>query len=99
VDICPPLGADQLAPRRQGRLTLKEEAWSKRERDSWMPWQRIKSASGSLRGVVSSFFGAKESVVVDLDADKVCGDSVRFCYCCSDTKNIQGFVDFVRFFV
>ncbi|KAH9254142.1 hypothetical protein BASA81_007731 [Batrachochytrium salamandrivorans] len=71
ADVCPPSASNHVAPRRNGRLTLREDDWSARERDFETPMERLRGSGGLVRGVVASYFNAKDNVCVDLDADDV----------------------------
>jgi hypothetical protein len=69
VDVVPP-PVDQFIPRRQGRLTLREDIWSTRERDFMFPTDRLIRNAGYVRNAVT-LLTTQDTLIVDLDSDKV----------------------------
>lgn len=74
VDLVPQPN-DQYIPKRQGRLTLREEMWSLRERDSSFPSDRFFKNGGLVRSAIS-LLSSQGTIIVDLDADRICGNDI-----------------------
>jgi hypothetical protein len=65
VDLIPP--SDRALPRRQGRVVLREETWSAREKDAAWASERL-TTPGCVRQSVAALL-EDGTIVVDLDAD------------------------------
>jgi len=84
VDLMPPFASERPLPRRQGRLVLREDAWSMRERDSAWASERLRTPGCVRQGVAALFDGAAtgkglrgETIIVDLDADAAVGGELE----------------------